>query len=357
MLNASNSDNQQSIFVRATPIVENNQDKDLITVSRICSALSSGLIVYRLVFYSQWLDRFELNQLSIVAITLVLFATCYLLMFRLVKFGIKQMCGYVAPEKQIQAHTVRGWLLSESIIQRQFDNYVQSFSATTIKCMNADDDGLDLHFKSGEQDRLEKAGFSSPEDFADAQTMLTQAMILDSSVQQPPEAIENEQVVSGGYTKAEADALLRYSSQTSSLLSRHTKVHIGLVILMLVTFFSLHYFSANGIRGKTFLMAGFMYFFAFGSSHMAGWQMKTAARAYTHRWSLSSSGFTFCTFHQNGYKMISRSWDQLERFEQNEVGLFLTFGNPELITLIPAWLVSPELLAELNANANLSSKS
>ena len=214
--------------------------------------------------------------MSTIALTLVLFAGCYLLMFQLVNFGVKQMCTYIASEKKIQAHTVRGWLLSESIIQRQFDNYVQTFSATAVKCMNADDNGLDLYFKSGERDRLEKSGFSSPKDFADAQVLLTDAMNLDSSVQQAPSAIEDECVVSGGYTKPEANVLLRYSSQTSTFLSRHTKVRIGLVILMLVTIFSLHYFSEYGISGKTFLMAGFMYFFVFGSSHLTDWQLSTA---------------------------------------------------------------------------------
>ena len=354
-MNASSSDDQQRIYVRATPVVDDSQKKDLVTVSRICAALASGLIVYRVVFYSQWFDKFELSQISTYVLTLILFVGCYPLLFQLLKFGVKQMQDYVAPPELIQAHVVRGWLLSESIIQRQCDSYAQTFSATAIKCMKADADGLDLYFKSGEQDRLEKSGFSSPEDFSIAQTILTNAMVLDSSVQQPPAAIEDEHVVTGGYTKTEADALLQYSSQKSAFLSRPIQAHLALVILMVVTIFSLDYFSENGISGKTYTTTLFLYLFSFGSSHVAAWQARSAGSKYTYRWSLSPSGFTFCTYYQNSYRMVTRSWDQLERFEQNKIGLFLTFNSPELVTLIPAWLVSPEMLAEFEAHAKLRS--
>ena len=49
-MNASNSDDQQSIIVHATPDVVDNQEKNLVTVSRICSALSTAPIVYRVIF-------------------------------------------------------------------------------------------------------------------------------------------------------------------------------------------------------------------------------------------------------------------------------------------------------------------
>ncbi|MDB2686947.1 hypothetical protein N9Y42_07015 [Mariniblastus sp.] len=355
-MNTSSLDDRQPIFVRALPVAENSQEKELAAASRICAVLATGLIVYRIVFYSQWLDGFKANQFIMIAVTLILSVVCYLLLSRLLKFALQQMQDYIAPKKLIQANTVRSWLLSKRIIQRQFDSHVQSFSATAVKCMNADEDGLDLYFKSGEQDRLDKDGFSSPEDFADAQELLLEAMVLDSSVQQPPETIPDEVVVSGGYTKEEAIALHQYTPHASPFLSRYAQVQIVLVILMFGTLLAMHYFSEEGISAKTFVTVSFVYFATLWPGHLTGWQLRTAAMRHTRRWSFSASGFNCCTFYENSYCMVSRSWDQLEKFEQNEVGLFLFFADPYFITLIPAWLVTPELLAKLKAHTESSTQ-